>query len=88
MSNQTPLPDKNEIRRDLKLGIALPFPPGFSAIPPGAHIEARNMLLRFNLQLIGFGIVSPSPKLCPGMSAPNQFCFVETVREKNPENQQ
>jgi hypothetical protein len=86
MQNQTPLPDNKKIRPDLKLGIAPPSPLSPSDIPPGAHTEARNLLLRFNPRLVGFGITSPSPKLCPGMSAPNQFCAVETLEEKSSED--
>jgi hypothetical protein len=65
-----------------------PSLPGSSDLPAGAHTEAKNLLLRFNPQLIGFGIAGPSPNLCPGLSAPNQVCVVETLREKNSEDQQ
>jgi hypothetical protein len=65
-----------------------PALPIASDIPPGAHTEARSLLLRFNPQLVGFGIASPSPNLCPGISAPNQLCVVEPLTEKNSEDQQ
>lgn len=88
MPNQTPLPDKNLVRPDLKVKIAPPSLPRSSDIPLGARTEAKNLLLRFNPQLVGFGIAGPSPNLCPGISAPNQLCVVETLREKNSEDQQ
>ena len=89
MPNQTPLLDKDDVRPDLKVRIAPPPLPGSSDLPAGAQTEAKNLLLRFNPQLIGFGIASPSfPNLCPGLSAPNQVCVFETLREKNSEDQQ
>ena len=88
MPNQTPLLRENEVRPDLKVRIASPALPISSDIPPGPHTEARDLLLRFNPQLVGFGIVSPSPNLCPGRSAPNQLCVVEPLTEKNSEDQQ
>jgi len=88
MPNETPLLDKDDVRPDLKDRIAPPSLRGSSDLPAGAHTEAKNLLLRFNPQLIGFGIASPSPNLCPGLSAPNQVCAVETLREKNSEDQQ
>jgi len=88
MPSQTPLLDANDVRPDLKVRIASPALPLNGDIPPGAHTEAKALRLRFNPRLIGFGIASPSPNLCPGMSAPNQLCVVETLREKNAEDQQ
>jgi len=88
MRNQTPLLRENEVGPDLKDLIASPALPISSEIQPGPHTEARNLLLRFNPQLVGFGIVSPSPNLCPGISTPNQLCVVEPLTEKNSEDQQ
>jgi hypothetical protein len=88
MPNQTPLLDKNDVRPDLKVRIAPPSLPRSCDLPPGAHTEAQNLLLRFNPQLVGFGIATPSDNLCPGMRAPSQACVVETIREKNSEDQQ
>ena len=88
MPNQTPLLLENEVGPDLKVRIASPALPISSDIPPGPHTEARNLLLRFNPRLVGFGIASRSPNLCPGTSAPNQLCVVEPLTEKNSEDQQ
>jgi hypothetical protein len=88
MPNQTPLLVTTELCPDLEVRIAPPSLPLSGDIPPGARTEAKALLLRFNPQLVGFGIASPSPNLCPGMSAPNQVCVVGTLRENNAEDQQ
>ena len=88
MPDQTPLLDKNDVHSDLKIRTTPSSLPGSSDLPLGAHTEAKALLLRFNPRLVGFGIASPSSNLCTGMSAPNQVCVVETLREKNAEDQQ
>jgi hypothetical protein len=89
MLRQTPLPDKNEIQSGLKVQIVLPLLllPGSNNIPPGAHSEARGLLLRFP-PFVGFGIATPSPNPCPGMRAPIQLSSVEIPGEENPEEPQ
>ena len=85
MLKPTPPPVKNEIHADLKFQSVLPALPGTDSVPLGAHNEATDMLLRFNPRLIGFGIASPSPTPCPGMSAPIQL--VKPFTEKNSEEE-
>ena len=84
MLKPMPLLDKNEIH-DLKVRSVLPILSGTDSVPLGAHNEATDMLLRFNPRLIGFGIASPSPNPCPGMSAPIQL--VRPFTEKNSEEE-
>lgn len=88
MPNQTPLLVKNDVRPDLEVRIAPPSLPLSRDIPPGALTEAKALLLRFNPHLVGFGIASPSPNPCPGMSTPTQVCAVGTLRQNNAEDQQ
>jgi len=87
MLKQTPLPDRNQLHSELKFQDVLPLPES-RKVSPGAHDEAKDLLLRFNPRLIGFGIASPSPNPCPEMSAPTPFSSIEPLREKRSKEEQ